>query len=183
MATQTRFASVVHVNWTYTPQAVTASSSQPAASPATAPQPSASPAAAPPATTTQQHRNPPPASAASTPTPIAPAQSHALDESSAPIRAKGFHCMFTTHQGTRAVRYSSSLVQSDVTLATLNPAWQDYVRTTYHVTPEMHGHGQCQAMMGNPVNLQKGINAVDEGAQRSGVEIVRVNWTSAPGVK
>jgi hypothetical protein len=182
-ATQTRFASVVHVNWTYTPQnAVATASSQPAAT-TTAAQPVAVPATAPAASTIQQHRTPAPqpAAAASTPTQMAPVQSRALDESPTSVKVHGFHCMFTTHQGTHAVRYSSSLVQGDVTLATLNPAWQEYVRSTYHITPEMHGHGQCQPMNGNPTNLQKGINAVDEGAQRSGVEIVHVTWASAPG--
>ena len=124
-ATQTRFASVVHVNWSYTPQHVaTTASSQPAAATATAPQPAAAPTAAPAGSTTQQHRMPPPppAPAAGTPTQLAPVHSHALDESPAPMKVKGFHCIFTTHQGTRAVRYSSSLVQSDATLARLTPA-------------------------------------------------------------
>jgi hypothetical protein len=187
---------VVHVNWSYTPSATTApvAQQQPCNQHRATP---TSATAAPTASTTSQHRMPAPqpVPTAGTPTQVAPPQSHALDESPAPVTntasaaashatasaGKAYRCIFDFRAQNHAMRYSGGPFVTEAPGPVLSAAWKKFIDDTYHPS-DPHRRGGC-VMLGSSSHLDRAVSSFEAQSNQLGVGTTHVDWPSLPNAE
>lgn len=95
-------------------------------------------------------------------------------------QSNAYHCVLYTKNAGKDVRFSSTPVQTQADVATLNAAWKQYVVAAYHVS-DPNAYGGCQAVAGALAQQEMVVTSAEANYKRLGAEVVHVNWTSAPG--
>jgi hypothetical protein len=95
-------------------------------------------------------------------------------------QSKAYHCILYTKNAGKDVRFSSTPMQTNADVTTLNAGWKQYVVAAYHVS-DSQAYGGCQALAGTPAQQEMVVTSAEANYKRLGAEVVHVDWTSAPG--
>jgi hypothetical protein len=156
---------VVETSWDYN----SPPSSAPVAATAPTPPPASAPAphtAIPPALVTHASAAAPAHPAPATRAVVAPA-------------GKGYRCVLNLHQGRQSIRYSAGPIITEASQPALAEAWKNYMNTTYHPSGKVQSEG-CVIIQSKPENWGNVVSAFEANSKQIGVNIVHINWTTAP---
>lgn len=95
-------------------------------------------------------------------------------------QSKAYHCILYTTNAGKSVRYSSTPVQTDTDVTTLNAAWKQHVIAAYHPS-DPKPYGGCQAVAGTLAQQEMVVTSAEANYKKLGATVVHDKWTSAPG--